>query len=113
MLALVDALGLKQVGMVGHDVGGAVMQSLARKTPARFSGLFFFDFVYPGIGARMAEPERLNNIWYQSFNQMEMAPHLVGATREGCRTLSGTFLNPGRTARMRSTTCSKPSPITS
>ena len=92
MLALMDALGLKQVGVVGHDIGGAVMQSLARKTPERFSGLFFFDFVYPGIGARMAEPERLNKIWYQSFNQMEMAPHLVGATRESCRTFIGHFL---------------------
>jgi pimeloyl-ACP methyl ester carboxylesterase len=92
MLALLDALGLRQVGVVGHDVGGALMQPLARKTPQRFSGLFFFDFVYPGIGARMAEPERLNNIWYQSFNQLEMAPHLVGATRESCRTYIGYFL---------------------
>ena len=40
----------------------------------------------------MAEPERLNNIWYQSFNQMEMAPALVGATRESCRTYIGHFL---------------------
>jgi pimeloyl-ACP methyl ester carboxylesterase len=92
MLALLDALGLSQVGVVGHDVGGALMQPLARKTPQRFSGLFFFDFVYPGIGARMAEPERLNNIWYQSFNQLEMAPQLVGATRESCRTYIDYFL---------------------
>ena len=61
MLALLDALGLRQVGVVGHDVGGTLMQPLARKTPERFSGLFFFDFVYPGIGARMAEPERLRS----------------------------------------------------
>ena len=87
MLALMDALDLTQAGIVGHDVGGALMQPLARAAPQRLCGLFFFDFVYPGIGARMAEPERLNNIWYQSFNQMEMAPALVGATRESCRTL--------------------------
>ena len=74
MLALMDALELKQAGIVGHDVAGALMQPLARTSPQRISGLFFFDFVYPGIGPRMAEPERLNNIWYQSFNQMEMAP---------------------------------------
>jgi pimeloyl-ACP methyl ester carboxylesterase len=92
LLALLDALGLGQVGVIGHDVGGAVMQPLARKSPQRFCGLFFFDFVYPGIGRRMAEPERLNNIWYQSFNQMEMAPQLVGATRESCRTYIGYFL---------------------
>jgi pimeloyl-ACP methyl ester carboxylesterase len=56
------------------------------------AGLFFFDFVYPGIGPRMAEPERLNNIWYQSFHQTEMAPSLVGATRESCRAYIGHFL---------------------
>ena len=92
MVALMDALGLKQAGVIGHDVGGAVMQPLARAAPERVAGLFFFDFVYPGIGPRMAEPERLNNIWYQSFNQMEIAPALVGATRDTCRTYIGHFL---------------------
>jgi hypothetical protein len=28
------------------------MQSLARNTPQRLAGLFFFDFVYPGIRPR-------------------------------------------------------------
>ena len=58
--------------------------------PARLAGLFFFDFVYPGIGPRMGAPDRLNHIWYQSFHQMEMAPALVGATpRELPRFTSG------------------------
>ncbi|WP_027583061.1 alpha/beta hydrolase [Bradyrhizobium sp. Ai1a-2] len=92
MLALMDALGIERAGVVGHDVGGAVMQPLARKAPERIAGLFFFDFVYPGIGPRMAAPERLNHIWYQSFHQMEMAPKLIGATRESCRLYIGRFL---------------------
>jgi pimeloyl-ACP methyl ester carboxylesterase len=92
MLALIDALGLARAGVIGHDVGGAVMQPLARGAPERVAGLFFFDFVYPGIGPRMADPERLNHIWYQSFHQMEMAPSLVGATRDTCRTYIGHFL---------------------
>lgn len=92
MLALMDALRIERLGVVGHDVGGAVMQPLARAAPNRLVGLFFFDFVYPGIGARMGAPDRLNHIWYQSFHQMEMAPALVGATREGCRTYIGHFL---------------------
>jgi pimeloyl-ACP methyl ester carboxylesterase len=92
MLALMDALGLEQVGVVGHDVGGALMQPMARTAPRRMAGLFFFNFVYPGIGPRMAEPDRLNNIWYQSFYQLEMTPALVGATRESCRTYIGYFL---------------------
>jgi pimeloyl-ACP methyl ester carboxylesterase len=70
----------------------AAMQPLARTAPARVTGLFFFDFVYPGIGGRMGAPDRLNHIWYQSFHQMEMAPALVGATRETCRTYIGHFL---------------------
>ncbi len=92
MVALIDALGLDRVGVVGHDVGGAAMQPLARMAPERLTGLFFFDFVYPGIGKRMAEPDRLIEIWYQSFNQMEMAPTLVGASRETCRAYIGHFL---------------------
>ena len=92
MVALMDALGIAQAGIAGHDVGGALMQPLARNAPSRIAGLFFFDFVYPGIGPRMAEPDRLNNIWYQSFHQMEMAPALVGATRESCRIYIAHFL---------------------
>jgi pimeloyl-ACP methyl ester carboxylesterase len=92
MLALMDELDLQRVGVVGHDVGGAVMQAFARKAQDRLMGLFFFDFVYPGIGARMSAPDRLQEIWYQSFHQMEMAPGLVGATRESCRAYIAHFL---------------------
>lgn len=92
LLALLDALGIGRVGVVGHDVGGAVMQPLARRAPERLAGLFFFSFVYPGIGSRMGMPDRLNEIWYQSFHQLEMAPAIVGATRETCRTYIGHFL---------------------
>src|ERR1700754_3657036 len=92
MLALMEALGIERFGVVGHDVGGAVMQPLARQAGERLAGLFFFDFVYPGIGARMGAPDRLNLIWYQSFHQMEIAPTLVGATRETCRAYIGHFL---------------------
>ncbi len=97
--ALLDALGFGQVGfgqvgfgkvgMVGHDIGGAIMQAFAREMPERCEGLFFFDFVYPGIGARMATPDRLSEIWYQSFHQLDLAVALVGASRETCRAYLG------------------------
>ncbi|MDE2334648.1 MAG: alpha/beta fold hydrolase [Rhodospirillales bacterium] len=92
LLALLDALGIARCGVVGHDVGGAVILDLARRDPGRWSGLFLFDFVYPGIGARMGAPDRLQEIWYQSFHQMAMAPALVGASRDACRAYIGHFL---------------------
>jgi pimeloyl-ACP methyl ester carboxylesterase len=92
MVALLDAMGIPQVGVVGHDVGGAVMQVLAREWPDRVSALMFFDMMYPGVGGRTGAPSRLNEIWYQSFHQMPMAPALVGASRETCRAYFGYFL---------------------
>ncbi len=92
LLALMDALGRKRFGVVGHDVGGAIMLSLGRKAPERLTGLFFFDFVYPGIGPRLGTPDRLKEIWYQSFHQMDFAATMVGATRESCRAYIGYFL---------------------
>jgi len=92
MLALLDALGIKRAAIIGHDVGGAAMQPLARTAPERVVGLFFFDFVYPGIGPRMGAPDRLNEIWYQSFHQMDMAPTIVGASRQSCEAYISHFL---------------------
>ncbi len=60
VLAMLDALGLGRAGLVGHDIGGAVMQAAAHIAPERLAGLFF-DFVYPGIGARMEAPDRLQD----------------------------------------------------
>jgi pimeloyl-ACP methyl ester carboxylesterase len=93
MQALIEALGLERVGVVGHDVGGALMQPLARAVPQRISGLFFFNVMHPGVGARMATPARLGEIWYQSFNQSPIAPALVGASRESCRAYIGYILD--------------------
>lgn len=92
MLALLEAMGIERPGIVGHDVGGAVMQPLARLAPERFKGLFFFGFSHPGIGARGGTSDRLSEIWYQAFHQLPMAPALVGATRESCRLYIGHFL---------------------
>ncbi len=92
VLALLDALGLERVGLVAHDVGGAVALPLARLAPGRLRAMMLFGFVHPGIGARLGTPDRLAEIWYQSFHQLPMAPELVGATRESCRAYIGHFL---------------------
>ncbi|MGY2052053.1 alpha/beta fold hydrolase [Methylobacterium sp. JK268] len=92
LLALLDALGLARVGLVGHDVGAYVMQAFARRHPERLAGLFFFNCPTPGIGPRWAEASHLKETWYQYFNQQPFAAGLVGASRESCATYIGHFL---------------------
>lgn len=85
MLAVLDALGVERAGIVGHDVGGAVIQSLARLAPERCSGLFLFDFVHPGIGPALGTPDRLTEIWYQSFNQLPVAVAMMEGNEPATR----------------------------
>ena len=93
VLALADALGLERFGLVGHDVGGAVLQAMARLAPERMTGLFLFGFSHRGIGGRASTPDRLGEVWYQSFHQMDLAEVLVGATRETVRAYITHFLH--------------------
>ncbi|MFJ7439606.1 alpha/beta fold hydrolase [Methylorubrum thiocyanatum] len=93
LVGLLDALGLERVGVVAHDVGASVGQALGRANPDRLTGLFFFDCPYPGIGPRLARPEMLAEIWYQSFHLKPFAAGVVGASRESCRAYIGHFLS--------------------
>ena len=92
-LALADALGLQRFGLVAHDVGSFVAQTIARRAPERISGLFFFNCAYPGIGARWVEPRHLMQTWYQFFHQQPWAAELVGSSREACRIYLRNFLS--------------------
>lgn len=80
LIAVLDELGLQRVGLVSHDVGGAVAQAMAKSSPERLEGLFFFDFMHPGIGDRFFALDRFMNTWYMFFQQTSLAASLVGAT---------------------------------
>jgi pimeloyl-ACP methyl ester carboxylesterase len=88
-----DALGFEKFGVVSHDVGAYVAQAFARKYPERLAGLFFFNCPYPGIGERWTEPDHVNEIWYQSFNQEPWAASLVGENPKTCETYIHHFLD--------------------
>lgn len=92
LLGLVDHLGFEQFGIVTHDLGAYVAQEFAREHPDRLRGIFFFDCPYPGIGKRWLAADRLDEIWYQSFHQQEMAADLVGSSREATRAYFEHFL---------------------
>ena len=90
---LADALGFEKFGIVSHDVGAYAAQGFARKYPDRLSGLFFFNCPYPGIGRRWVEPDHVNEVWYQTFNQQPWAASLVGENRRTCETYIRHFLD--------------------
>ena len=89
MLALLEALNIERAGIVGHDVGGAVMQPLARMAPERCRGLFLFDFAHPAIGPALGTPDRLIEIWYQSFNQLPVAMAMMEGNEAATRAYFG------------------------
>jgi pimeloyl-ACP methyl ester carboxylesterase len=91
--ALADTLDFERFGVVSHDVGAYVAQGFARKYPERLSALFFFNCPYPGIGRRWVDPDSVNEIWYQTFNQQPWAASLVGENRKTCRTYFRHFLD--------------------
>ena len=93
MLAVLETLGIGKCGIVAHDVGAYVSQSIARSHPESVAGLFYFDCPYPGIGARGAAPDHLKEIWYQYFHQQPWAAEMVGASRETCRLYFSHFLS--------------------
>ena len=93
IVALADRLGLARFGIVSHDMGSMVAQTIARQHPDRVAGLYFFNCVYAGIGARFALPSHLGEIWYQQFHQKPWAAALVGSSRKACRIYLQAFLS--------------------
>ena len=91
--ALIEGLGFGKVGLVGHDIGGMVIQALARLQPDRFPGLFLFDCPNPSVGPRSVAPGHLTEIWYQSFHLLPWAAGMVGSSREACRIYFRHFLS--------------------
>lgn len=92
LTALAEELSINEFGFVSHDLGAYIGQRIARKRPEQVRGLFFFDCPYPGIGKRWRDPEHIEEIWYQSFNQQPWAADLVGANRTTCRIYIEHFL---------------------
>lgn len=93
LAAVLDLIGAPCAGLVGHDVGAQVAQAFALEHPGRVGGLFFFDCPHPGIGRRWVENGHVNEIWYQSFQQLPLAARLAGRDREGVRLYLGHFLS--------------------
>ena len=90
---LLDALGIERAGLISHDLGAYIAQGFAQAFSERVAGLFFFDCPYPGIGKRWVDYYQVNEIWYQSFHQLDWAPELLRSSREAARLYFRHFLS--------------------
>ncbi|AOO84116.1 alpha/beta hydrolase [Bosea vaviloviae] len=92
MAALLHALDLDSVGVVGHDVGAYAAQALARRHPQAVERLLFFNCPTASVGGRWVHDGHVNEVWYQAFQQLGLAEALVGSSREACSLYLGHFL---------------------
>lgn len=64
VLALLDALGLDRVLLVGHDWGAYVGYRMVLTAPQRFDGFLAMNMALPWVGPRAVVPQ-LWRFWYQ------------------------------------------------
>ena len=81
---LVTELGLDRPVVAGYDVGSRVAQQLARDRPDQVGALALAPPL-PGAGARVLEPDRVREYWYQSFHQLPVCVELVDGDRRRVR----------------------------
>ena len=81
VLAVLDALGLERVKLVGHDWGGWLGFLLGIRAPERLDRFLALNIIHPWVEARRALPH-LWRFWYQQINQ---APGIGYATHRSGR----------------------------
>ncbi|KQY03035.1 alpha/beta hydrolase [Mycobacterium sp. Root135] len=65
VLALMDALGLDRVLLVGHDWGGFVGYRMLLAAPQRFDGYLVMNMAHPWVTARTLAPHAWRLMMYQ------------------------------------------------
>jgi pimeloyl-ACP methyl ester carboxylesterase len=93
VMGLIEALKLGVVDVVAYDIGAIVAQSFALKYPNALRKLILFDPPYPGVGMRWFDITHLQETWYQSFHQLQLAEDLVGSSRRATELYLRHFLS--------------------
>ncbi|MEZ2329251.1 alpha/beta fold hydrolase [Mesorhizobium sp. RCC_202] len=73
---LVDACGLRQVIVAGHDVGGQIVFAMLRDKPSELSGAVIMDVVIPGV-APWEKVISNPHIWHFAFHAIEALPEML------------------------------------
>lgn len=82
LCALLDALGIGEIGLVGHDRGARVATRFAKDWPNRLSRLVVMDNVPTRIVARQANAKIARAYWFFYFHQVLDLPEALIVGRE-------------------------------
>lgn len=67
LVALMDAMGLEHVLLVGHDWGGYIGHLLALRVPERIDGYLVLNIPHPWVSAKALAPHLWRFLIYQPF----------------------------------------------
>lgn len=67
LVALMDAMGLEHVLLVGHDWGGYIGHLLALRVPERIDGYLVLNIPHPWVSAKALAPHLWRFLLYQPF----------------------------------------------
>lgn len=74
VIALIDALGVDEVHLVGHDWGAAAAWSVAGHHPDRISSLTAVSVPHPGAFMQAMPRGQLLRSWYMAFFNLPVIP---------------------------------------
>jgi len=90
---LLDALGIENSYIVGHDYAAIVVHKFIRKYPNRVLKAAIFDPITPDFGPFYLGFPHVAESWYSQFHQTEMSVKLVTSSREACKTYFQHFMD--------------------
>ncbi|MDO8309061.1 MAG: alpha/beta hydrolase [Actinomycetota bacterium] len=82
---LLDALGIDQAYVVGHDYAAIVVHKFIRKYRERVIKAAIFDPITPDFGPFYLGIPHIAESWYSQFHQTDMSVELVTSSREACK----------------------------
>lgn len=86
VIALIEELGLRDVVLVGYDIGGFTVQTVARRRPDLIAALVLAPPL-PGVGRRILEVSAINEFWHATFFRTKLVEQVFDGNRDAIRAL--------------------------
>ena len=93
LIKIMDNYGLKDFVIITHDIGSWIAQNLMKEHPNRVNGGIFFNCPTSSVSLDWIKDGHFNEIWYMSFQQLELSKKLVGYNKETCKLYFEFILN--------------------